>query len=99
MNFATIDLVAGFANIVGLVAIVLLIGTVVRDRKGLRGFSLSGTFLIFLSSLGFEIIYVLLVNPINIALGFLNLAFWLLAFVFTFQKWTLERKHHSSVKM
>lgn len=99
MNFATINLVAGFANIVGLVAIVLLIGTVVRDRKGLRGFSLSGSFLIFLSSLCFEIINVLLVNPLNIALGFLNLAFWLLAFVFTFQKWTLERKHRSPVKI
>jgi hypothetical protein len=95
MDFAMIDWVAGFANIVGLVAIVLLIGTVVRDRKGLRGFSLSGSFLIFLSSLGFEVIDVLLVSPINIVLGLLTLSFWFMAFAFTFQKWLLERKHCS----
>ncbi len=84
------SIVLDFANIVNLIAVLLLMRAIIKDRKVLKGFSVSGSFLTFVAILGFEIAYVLLENPVSVALGLVNLVFWLLAFIFTFRKWIRE---------
>ena len=88
-----VNVVLDFANIVNLIAVLLLMRAIIKDRKVLRGFSVSGSFLTFIAILGFEIAYVLLENPISVALGLVNLVFWFMAFIFTLRKWFYERNH------
>jgi hypothetical protein len=89
----SVSIVLDFANIINLLAVLLLMRAIIIDRKVLKGFSVSGSLLTFLAIFGFEIVYVLLWNPISFALGLVNLVFWLMAFIFTFRKWVYERKH------
>jgi Ca2+/Na+ antiporter len=89
----SVSIVLDFANIVNLIAILLLTRAIVKDRKVLKGFSVSGTFLTFIAILGFEIAYVLLENHISVALGLVTLVFWFMAFTLSFRKWIYERKH------
>ena len=84
------SIVLDFANIVNLIAVLLLTRAIIKDRKVLKGFSISGSFLTFIAILGFEIAYVLLGNPISVGLGLVSLVFWFLAFIFTFRKWIYE---------
>jgi len=88
----SVSLVLDFASIVNLIAVLLLMRAIITDRKVLRGFSVTGSFLTFIAILGFEIAYVLLENPISVALGLVNLVFWLMAFIFTLRKWIYEHK-------
>ena len=88
----SVSIVLDFANGVNLIAVLLLMRAIIKDRKVLRGFSVSGSFLTFIAILGFEIAYVLLENPISVALGLVNLVFWLMAFIFTLRKWLHEHK-------
>lgn len=89
----SVSIVLDFANIVNLIAVLLLLRAIIKNRKVLKGFSVSGSFLTFVAIFGFEIVYVLLENPISFALGLVNLVFWLMAFSFTFRKWIYEQKH------
>lgn len=88
----SVSIVLDFANIINLIAVLLLMRAIIKDRKVLKGFSVSGSFLTFVAIFGFEIVYILLGNPISFALGFVSLVFWLMAFVFTFRKWIYEQK-------
>ena len=87
----SVSIALDFANIINLIAVLLLMRAIIIDRKVLKGFSVSGSFLTFIAILGFEIGYVLLGNPISFALGLVPLVFWLMAFVFVFRKWIYER--------
>lgn len=87
-----VGIVLDFANLVNLIAVLLLMRAIIKDRKVLKGFSVSGTFLTFVAIFCFEIVYVLLENPVSFALGMVNLIFWLMAFVFTFRNWINERR-------
>ena len=89
----SVSIVLDFASIINLVAVLLLMRAIIKDRKVLKGISVSGSFLTFVAIFGFEIVYVLLENPISFALGLVNLVFWLIAFIFTFRKWIYEQKH------
>ena len=84
MDYASI--VLDFANAVNLIAVLLLMRAIIKDRKVLKGFSVSGTFLTFIAILSFEAAYVLLNNLVSVALGLVNLVFWLMAFIFSLQK-------------
>ena len=89
MDSASIAL--DFANIVNLIAVILLMRAIIIDRKVLKGFSVSGSFLTFVTISCFEIAYVLLGNLLSFALGLVSLVFWLMAFLFVFRKWLYER--------
>jgi len=78
-----VDTAMNFANVVQLIAVLLLMRAVIKDRKVLKGYSVSGTFLTFIAILGFEIGFFLMGNMISFALGLANLSFWLMAFVFS----------------
>jgi hypothetical protein len=86
----SVSIVLDFANIVNLIAVLLLMRAIVKDRKVLKGFSVSGSFLTFIAILGFEIAYFLLENPVSVGLGLVNLVFWLMVFIFTLRKWIYE---------
>lgn len=86
----SVSIVLDFANIVNLIAVLLLMRAIIIDRKGLRGFSVSGSFLTFIAVFGFEIAYFLLENPVSVALGLVNLVFWHMVFIFTLRKWIYE---------
>ena len=91
MDFAIAAL--DFANFVNFIAVMFLTRTVVKDRKVLRGFSVSGSFLTFIAILSFEIAYFFMGNFVSLALGLVSLVFWLLAFAFTFRKFVYDKRH------
>ena len=71
----SVNIVLDFANIVNLIAVLLMMRAIIKNRKVLKGISVSGSFLTFVAILGFEIAYVLLENPVSVALGLVNLVF------------------------
>ena len=91
----SVNIVLDFANTVNLIAVLLLMRAIIRDRKVLKGLSVSGSFLTFVAIFGFEIVYFLLGNPLSVALGLVNLVFWFLAFALTFRKWIHEKRNQN----
>jgi hypothetical protein len=91
MNIATTAL--QFANFVNLIAVLFLLRAIIKDRKVLRGFSVSGSFLTFVAIFSFEVAYFYMGDLISVGLGLVSLVFWLLAFIFTLRKFVYERKH------
>ena len=88
----TVDTAMNFANVVNLIAVLLLMRAIIKDRNVLQGFSVSGTFLTFVAIFGFEIGFFLMGNSISFALGLVNLVFWFMAFVFSLRKLVNEPK-------
>ena len=88
----SVDLAMNFANVINLIAVLLLMRAVVKNRNLLKGYSVSGTFLTFTAILGFEIGFYLMGNYISFGLGLINLAFWFMAFVFTLRNLIRERR-------
>ncbi|MCW4035121.1 MAG: hypothetical protein NWF03_07130 [Candidatus Bathyarchaeota archaeon] len=90
MNAA--DMAMNFANVVNLIAVLLLMRAVIKNRNILKGYSVTGTFLTFAAILGFEIGFYLMENYISLVLGLVNLVFWFMAFVFSLRNKLRERK-------
>lgn len=88
-----IDMAMNFGNIVNLIAVLLLMRAIIKDRNKLKGYSVSGTFLTFMAILGFEIGFYLMGNYISFVLGIINLTFWLMAFVFSFRNFIHKREN------
>ena len=86
------DMAMNFANVVNLVAVLLLMRAIIKNRNLLKGYSVSGTFLTFIAILGFEIGFYLMGNYISFGLGIINLAFWFMAFVFSLRNLMRERR-------
>jgi len=87
-----VSIVLDFANIVNLIAVLLLMRAIIKDRNVLKGFSISGTFLTFVAISCFETAYFLMGNLISVALGLVSIVFWLIAFAFTLRKFLRERQ-------
>lgn len=81
------DMVMNFANIINLIAVLLLMKAIIKDRNKLKGYSVSGTFLTFIAIFGFEIGFYLMENFFSFGLGLINLAFWFMAFTFSFRNY------------
>jgi hypothetical protein len=92
-----VDLVMNFANVVNLIAVLLLMRAIVKDRAVLKGFSVSGSFLTFIAILGFEFGFYLMGNFVSFGLGVVNLTFWLLSFVFTFRNFMRVKRSINSI--
>jgi energy-converting hydrogenase Eha subunit A len=86
----SVNMVLDFANIVNVIAVLLLMRAIIKERKVLKGFSISGSFLTFVAILGFEIAYILLGNLISVGLGLVTLVFWFLVFIFNLRRWIYE---------
>ena len=84
MNAANLALT--LASIVNFSALMLMLRAVIKNRKVLRGYSIIGSFLTFLSIVGFEVAYYLLGNLIGFALGWATVAFWFIAFLYSLRQ-------------
>jgi hypothetical protein len=85
-KLSTVDLALNFASIVNFIALILLLRAVIKNRNTLRGYSISGCFLTFVSICGFEVAYYLMGNIISFVLGFATVVFWFTAFVYSLRQ-------------
>jgi hypothetical protein len=87
----SVSIALDFANTVNLIAVLLLMRAVIKDRNVLRGFSVSGTLLTSVAICGLEVGFFLLGNSVSFGLGLVSLVFWVMAFSFSFRKFIRER--------
>jgi hypothetical protein len=80
------NLVLDLASIINFIALLLMLRAVVKNRKVLRGYSIAGSFLTFVSIVGFEIAYYLLGNIVGFAFGWATVVFWFIAFVYSLRQ-------------
>ena len=84
MNIANLAL--SIASIVNFAALLLMLRAVVKNRRVLRGYSILGSFLTFLSIVGFQIAYYLLDNLVGFVLGWATVVFWFTAFIYALKQ-------------
>jgi len=92
MDIYIANLALDLASIINFVALLLMLRAVIKNRKVLRGYSIVGSFLTFVSIVGFEIAYYLLGNVVGFALGWATVAFWFIAFVYSFRQKLKDNK-------
>ena len=94
-SIAVANIVLSIASVVNFAALLLMLRAVIKNRKVLRGYSILGSFLTFVSIVGFEIAYYLIGNIVGFALGWATVAFWFIAFLYSLRqrlKGTEEQK-------
>jgi uncharacterized membrane protein len=80
------NLALSIASVINFVALLLMLRAVLKNRKVLRGYSITGSFLTFVSIVGFEVACYLLGNIIGFALGWVTVAFWFIAFIYSLRR-------------
>jgi hypothetical protein len=85
-SIAIANLALDLASIINFTALLLMLRAVIKNRKVLRGYSLVGSFLTFVSIVGFEIAYYMLGNVIGFALGWATVAFWFIVFIYSLRQ-------------
>ena len=85
-SIAIANIALSIASVINFIALLLMLRAVVKNRKVLRGYSIMGSFLTFVSIVGFEIAYYLLGNYIGFALGWVTVAFWFIAFLYSLRQ-------------
>ena len=85
-SYALANLFLDVASVVNFVALLLMLRSVIKNRKVLRGYSIIGSFLTFVSIVGFEVAYYLLGNVVGFAFGWVTVAFWFIAFLYTLRQ-------------
>ena len=87
-----VDLAMNFGNVINIVAVLLLMRAVIKDRNKLKGFSLSGTLLTLIAMLGFETGFYLMGNYFSFGLGILPIFFWFMVFLFNLRNLMHQQK-------
>lgn len=85
-TFALANLILDIASIINFVALLWMLRAIIKNRNYLRGFSVVGSFLTFVSILGFEFAYYLLGNIIGFTISWATVTFWFIAFVYTLKQ-------------
>ena len=85
-TLAFANLLLDVASIINFVALLWMLRAVIKNRNALRGFSIVGSFLTFVSIVGFELAFHLLGNTIGFALGWATVAFWFISFVYSLKQ-------------
>lgn len=85
-TLAFANLLLDVASIINFIALLWMLRAIIKNRHVLRGFSIVGSFLTFVSIVGFELAYHLLGNTIGFALGWVTVAFWFLVFVYSLRQ-------------
>jgi len=80
------NLALSIASIINFTALLLMLRAVLKNRNELRGYSIMGSFLTFVSLVGFQIAYYLLNNTIGFILGWVSVAFWFIAFIYSLRQ-------------
>jgi hypothetical protein len=91
------NLALDLASIINFIALLLMLRAVIKNRKVLRGYSIVGSFLTFVSIVGFEIAYFLLGNIVGFALGWATVAFWFIAFVYSLRQRLKDNKNQKEI--
>lgn len=91
----TANLLLDIACIVNFIALLWMLRAIIRNRNSLRGYSVVGSFLTFISLVLFEFAYHLVGNVIGFAVGWATVAFWFIAFVYTLKQKLETRKHEN----
>jgi hypothetical protein len=99
-TYAVANLALDVASIINFIALLLMLRAVIKSRNALRGYSIIGSFLTFISIVGFEIAYYLLGNVVGFALGWATVAFWFVAFVYSLrQRLKADRQPKETVEV
>jgi O-antigen/teichoic acid export membrane protein len=93
------NLALDLASLINFIALLWMLRAVIKNRKVLRGYSIVGSFLTFVSIVGFEIAYYLLGNVVGFALGWATVAFWFIAFVYSFRQRLKDNKKPKPVEL
>ncbi len=80
------NLLLDVAGTINFIALLWMLRAILKNRKVLRGFSTVGSFLTFISLVGFELAYHLLGNIVGFALGWFTVAFWFIAFIYSLKQ-------------
>ena len=80
---STAEIALNFASVLNFIALLFLLRSVLKNRNTLRGYSVSGCFLTFISILGFEVAYFLMGNFFSVILGLATVIFWFTAFIYS----------------
>ena len=91
-----VDWAMNFASVINFLALILLLHAVLKNRNGLRGYSVLGSFLTFVSICGFEVAYFLMDNLFSFILGLATVVFWLVAFIYSFKQQLSNKKNQES---
>ena len=83
---ALANLLLDIASAVNFIALLWMLRAIIKNRNVLRGYSTVGSFLTFVSIVGFEVAYHLLGNTIGFILGWFTVAFWFIAFVYSLKQ-------------
>ena len=86
MHMDAANLALSIASVVNFSALMLMLRAVIKNRKVLRGYSIVGSFLTFVSIVGFEVAYYLLGNYVSFAVGWATVAFWFIAFLYSLRQ-------------
>ena len=90
------NLLLDIACIINFVALLWMLRAIIKNRNALRGYSVFGSFLTFVSLVFFEFAYHLVGNVIGFAFGWATVAFWFIAFVYTFKQKLNDRKQQKA---
>ncbi len=92
-TLAFANLLLDVASITNFLALLWMLRAIIRNRNYLRGFSVIGSFLTFISIVGFELAYHLLGNVVGFIFGWGTVAFWFIAFVYTLKAEAKKEKN------
>ncbi|MCL2358870.1 MAG: hypothetical protein LBH74_06635 [Nitrososphaerota archaeon] len=85
-TLAVVNLLLDVSGVINFIALLCMLIAVIRNRNYLRGFSIVGSFLTFVSIVGFEAAYYLLGNIVGFMFGWATVIFWFLAFVYSLKQ-------------
>jgi hypothetical protein len=91
-TLAFANLLLDVASIINFIALLWMLRAIIKNRNYLRGFSVVGSFLTFISLVGFELAYHLLGNVVGFAFTWATVAFWFIAFLYALRLKLKERK-------
>jgi hypothetical protein len=90
------NLLLDIACIINFVALLWMLRAIIKNRNALRGYSVFGSFLTFVSLVFFEFAYHLVGNVIGFAFGWATVAFWFIAFIYTLKQKMQDRKEQKA---
>lgn len=80
------NLALSIASLINFTALLLMLRAVIKNRNSLRGYSITGSLLTFVSLVVFQAAYYLLDNIVGFILGWVSVAFWFTAFAYTLRQ-------------
>jgi hypothetical protein len=97
-TLAFANLLLDVASIINFIALLWMLRAVIKNRNALSGYSITGSFLTFISLVFFELAYHLVGNILGFTLGWATVTFWFIAFVYTLKQKLKQKNHKKTVE-